>query len=82
MPDSVRRMIRTAVQLIAGGGLYVLTDQFAKDIPAQYTAYLWGGYTILVTVAQNYAEDAGWIPSVLKASASSGADPLTHDPVK
>lgn len=82
MKDSKRRAIRTLVQLIAGGGLAALTQQLAGDVPAAYVPYLMIGYTTAVSLAQNYAEDQGWIPAVLKAKASDGAEPVTHDPAK
>lgn len=40
------------------------------------------GFIATVSWLQNYLEDAGTIPSVMKASASSGANPITQDPVK
>ena len=51
------RIVRTVLQLVAGGLLYGLTEQLAKDIPARYAPYLILGYTLLVTVAQNVLED-------------------------
>jgi hypothetical protein len=38
------------------------------------------GVVALVTYAHNATEDHGIIPSVLKATASSGANPVTRDP--
>lgn len=80
LPDSVRRALRTLVQLVAGGGLTALVDQLAQDLPDAYRPYIFIASTVIVTLAQNYAEDRNWIPSILKAQASSGANPVTHDP--
>lgn len=82
MPDSIRRPLRTLVQLVAAGGLTALVNQLVIDLPAQYAVYVTIGFTLLVSFAQNYCEDAGWIPAVGKATASSGANPITHDPAK
>lgn len=64
--ETVRRLIRTLLQLVAGGALAALTDQLAKDIPTAYAPYLVIGYTLLVTLAQNALEDAGAIKPILK----------------
>lgn len=70
--DWWRRAFRTLVQIVAGGGLAWLTDQLATDLPAQYVPYMMGAYTVLVALAQNAAEDAGKIPSLLKGKSSDG----------
>ena len=80
MNDATRRAVRTLLQMIAAGGLTALVNQFATDVPARYAPYVLVGFTLLTSYAQNYAEDAGWVPSVLKSQASSGANPITHDP--
>ena len=74
--DWWRRGARTLVQFIAGGGLTVLIDQFVKDIPDRYDAYVIIGAGALVALCQNYAEDAGWIPAIGKGTPSAGADPV------
>lgn len=51
------RILRTILQLIAGGALYALTDQLAADVPSQYAPYVILAYTLLVTIAQNVLED-------------------------
>ena len=51
------RVIRTLMQLIAGGALLGLTDQIAKDVPAAYAPYVALGYALLVALAQNLYED-------------------------
>ena len=74
--DWWRRGVRTIIQLIAGGGLTALFQQVATDLDAQYTAYVLMLSTFLVTVAQNYCEDQGWIPAVLKSKPSAGQNPV------
>lgn len=66
MNEATRRMVRTAVQLVAAGGLTELVRLVAGDMPAAYAPYLFVGSTLAVTFAQNYAEDAGWVRPLLK----------------
>lgn len=80
LPDSTRRALRTLVQLIAGGGLTALVDQVALDVPDSYRPYVFIASTVIVTLAQNVAEDHGWVPALWKAQASSGENPITVDP--
>lgn len=68
--DWWRRGVRTAIQLIAGGGLAALTDQIITDIDATYAVYVTAAYSFIVALAQNFAEQQGWVPSVLKAKAT------------
>lgn len=82
MSDATRRAIRTLMQLIAGGGLTLLVDQIAKDLPTQYVPYLMIGFTLLVTFSQNWLEDNTSFPALLKAVPSSGQNPVTVDPPK
>ena len=71
MNDATRRAIRTAVQLVAAGGLTWLTEQLAKDLPAAYVPYLLGCYTVLVTLCQNKVEE--WSgKGLLKGTAGNG----------
>lgn len=65
MNEATRRMIRTAVQLVAAGGLTALVQQLARDA-GSYGPYIFCANTLLVTWAQNYAEDAGWLKPMLK----------------
>lgn len=78
--DWWRRGARTLVQFIAGGGLTVLVDQLVLDIPDRYDAYVIIVAGAAVSVCQNFAEDAGWIPAIGKGKASSGADPVPDSP--
>jgi hypothetical protein len=56
MPDWAARILRTLLQLIAGGALTALMEQVARDIPSQYMPYIILLNTLLVTIAQNFVE--------------------------
>jgi len=54
------------------------------NIPAGTVAQVVGALTAvgaIFTGVINFAEDKGVIPSLLKATASSGENPITNDPV-
>jgi len=55
--DAKRRIARTVLQIVAGGGLTWLFEQLAMDLPPSYTVYVWGCATLLVTVSQMLLED-------------------------
>lgn len=89
LPDSVRRAIRTFVQAFIGVLLVQAAALLADLDDGEIDWNLWkrvalsalaAGFVAAVTWVQNFLEDAGAVPSVLKAQASSGADPITHDP--
>jgi hypothetical protein len=91
LPDSVRRAIRTFIQAFIG---VILTQAVAIAIDAQKGEYVldieWikrvgisalvAGVIALLTFIQNALEDNTSMPAVLKASASSGQNPVTVDP--
>jgi hypothetical protein len=56
MPDWAARILRTCLQLIAGGALTALIEQVARDIPTEYMPYVLLINTLLVTIAQNFVE--------------------------
>lgn len=66
MSDAGKRMVRTAVQLIAGGGLTGVVAALSAGLSPSETATVMAVMTVLVTFCQNYAEDAGWLKPVLK----------------
>lgn len=66
MPDSLARVLRTLIQLLAAGGFTALFEQIARDVPAAYTPYILIIATLAVTAAQNGLEQAGVIPALLK----------------
>lgn len=88
MPDSMRRGLRTLVQVligqIAAGGLTAIWNDYISHHHIDPTIMVAMGIVLsaLVSWAQNSLEDSGAIPSVLKAQASSGANPATIDPAK
>lgn len=75
MPDSLRRAIRTLLQLIASGGLTALVDSFAGGLSPESATLLLMINTVLVTFLQNYLEDNTSFPAILKAPASPGENP-------
>jgi len=50
------RIIRSLVQLVAGGGLTVLFNQIAQDTNDKYDPYVFMVATLVVIVAQNAYE--------------------------
>jgi hypothetical protein len=66
MPDYLARILRTFIQLVAAGSFTALFQQIAKDVPASYTPYVLIVSTLVVTAAQNAAEQAKLIPTMLK----------------
>lgn len=67
MNDGRSRVIRSFVQLVAGGGLTALVGALVQSglDPAQTTTVM-AICTFLVTFCQNYAEDAGWVRPLLR----------------
>lgn len=88
MNDAIRRAIRTFVQVFIGTVLASgVFSAFATEGVVDWSALkkvgvsaICSAFVALLTYVQNALEDSGAIPSVLKAQASSGADPVTHDP--
>lgn len=78
--DWWRRGVRTIIQLVAGGGLTALFNQVSGDVDAIYSAYILMASTLVVTLAQNYCEDQGWIPALLKGVPSQGKNPVPDPP--
>jgi hypothetical protein len=66
MTQTMKRVIRTMVQLVAGGGLTSLVATLSAGLSQQETAVMMAAMTLLVTFCQNYAEDAGWVKPMLK----------------
>jgi hypothetical protein len=74
MTDSpLRRAGRSLIQLIAGGGLTALVAVVADGLSATWAGVLVMGSSVLVAWAQNFAEDAGWIPPVLGTKTDTPA---------
>lgn len=66
MNEASKRVVRTLVQLVAGGGLTGLVAALTTGLSQQETAVVMAGMTLVVTFCQNYAEDAGWVRPLLK----------------
>lgn len=64
--DIWQRVGRTLIQIIISGGLTALIDLAAQDVPAVVVPYLYAAVMLITVTAQNYAEGAGIIPTVLK----------------
>ena len=66
MNEASKRVVRTLVQLVAGGGLTGLVAALSSGLSQQETAVVMAAMTLVVTFCQNYAEDAGWVTPLLK----------------
>lgn len=66
MPDWIARILRTLIQMLAGGGFTALFEQVAKDVPPNYTPYVLIISTLVVAAAQNALEEAGLIRPLFK----------------
>lgn len=51
MGDGMRRFVRGALQIVAGGGLAGLVNQVVLDLPDQYDAYVVLGGSLAGTMA-------------------------------
>lgn len=60
-----RKAARTAVQLVAGGALTALVTAVAGGLSPSTAAIVLGAWTVVVSAAQNAAETAGKIPTLL-----------------
>lgn len=91
MSDAIRRALRTFFQafigvilaqsapiaLSASKGEYILDIDWLMRISVSGVA---AAVIAVLTFAQNWLEDNTKFPSMLKAQASSGQNPVTHDP--
>lgn len=66
MNDATGRVARSLLQFLAGGGITVLVGLMANGLGPVAAAALLAFNTLAVTVAQNFAEEKGVIPAVLK----------------
>lgn len=66
MNDSVARILRSIIQLAAGGAFTALFLQIAKDVPESYAPYIALISALVVTICQNVAEEEGWVKPFLK----------------
>ncbi len=91
MPDAIRRAIRTFVQAWTGTFLTLwIGPELLDGIPDRdFVARVGIASTVSAVVAMitwihNWSEDTGiaghTVPAIGKATASSGANPVTSDP--
>lgn len=73
-PEWVRRAVRTLGQLIASGALTYVVGLIADGLEPATAAIVLALWQVVVTAVHNYLEDAGIVPTVLKAP------PLPPDP--
>lgn len=80
MNDSTRRGIRTALQLVVtlltNGAVFGLLVLFGVEVTVEGFTVVAAVLLPIVTTLLNGLEDKGSIPALLKAPASSGADPM------
>lgn len=74
--DGLRRAGRTALQLIAGGGLTEVTEEVVGGLDGTARALAVLGFAFVVSWAQNELEDRGAIPAFGKATGSDGDRPI------
>lgn len=77
MPDSLRRALRTGAQVSTVEAVIQLLAAFGHDVTTQQHGAIIALATIVVSLAQNAAEDRGTIPAYGKAPASDRANPAT-----
>ncbi len=65
----VQRALRTVLQLIAAGGLTALVNTLAGGLSPSVAALILMAWGVVVSFAQNYLEDKGAVPAILKDSA-------------
>ena len=70
MPDWFARILRTLIQMLAGGAFTALFEQAAKDVPPNITPYVLIISTLIVAAAQNALEEAGLLKPLLKPADS------------
>lgn len=77
MTDPQRRALRTLLQAAVGAiGAGLINLLAPKGISPEWLAVIGVVLTTLFTQIQNSLEDAGTIPALLKAPASSGENPI------
>lgn len=57
MNDSARRILRTLIQLIAGGALGSLATQIVLDVPDRYDPYILLASAAIAAIAQIVIEE-------------------------
>ena len=75
MNRAVRKAIRTALQLVASGGLTALVSLIAGGLEPATAAIVLAAWTVLVTYVQNLLEDAGTIATLLPSPVVPNGTP-------
>lgn len=73
MSDGLARIVRSILQLVAGGGLTALFMQLAKDVPDSYAPYIVLLASGLVAIAQIGVEELAGKALLRNASAPVSA---------
>lgn len=60
-----RKAARSLLQLVAGGALTAAVNQLADGLSPNTKIYVLASWTVLIALAQNWAETAGRIPVLL-----------------
>jgi hypothetical protein len=68
---AIRRGLRTAIQLAAGGALTGLVDVLAHGLAPGAAATIMAIWTALVAATQNGLEQAGKIPTILPTTPAA-----------
>jgi hypothetical protein len=76
MNDASRRGLRTLMQIGVVEAVLQLLRAFGVNLTEEQHAAILVLATPLVTAAQNWLEDRGNVPALLKAPASEGANPV------
>lgn len=66
MNDATGRVVRSVLQLVAGGGLAAIVAAVANGLSPTAAAALSLASALLVIICQNFAEEKGVIPALLK----------------
>lgn len=61
-----KRAARTFLQLVASGGLTAFVNEVAGGLTAEQASLVLAGWTVFTSFVQNFLEDTGLVPTVLK----------------
>lgn len=74
MTRAIRKAIRTALQLIASGGLTALVTAIAGGLSPYVSGIVLAVSAVLVTFVQNALEDARAVPTILPSPPPGTTD--------
>jgi ABC-type proline/glycine betaine transport system permease subunit len=75
MNRTISRGLRTLLQLVAAGGLTALIVAIAEGLPPNVKAIVLAGSALAVTLAQNFLEAHGKLPTILEDAHARKAPP-------